>query len=175
MKFYLFVVIIPINVFFSQQVPFKDVFEVARKGKVDNMMQLYQNHKDSINAINSNGYSVLILACYHNNKEVAEFLIQNVQNINYASELGTALTATIFKNNVLLSKKLLENGANPNITDREGITPLMYAVQFQNADAVELLLSYKADKSLKNNQNKTAFELAVESHNQGIINKLKTK
>ncbi len=175
MKFYLFIFIISINVFFAQQVSFKDVFDVARKGKVEDMIQLYQNHKDTINAINSNGYSVLILACYHNNKDVAEFLIQNVHNINYASELGTALTATIFKNNVLLSKKLLENGANPNITDKEGITPLMYAVQFQNADTVELLLSYKADKSLKNNQNKTAFELAVESQNQEIINKLKTK
>ncbi len=175
MKFYLIVAFLALNLFSAQENLFKDVFEIARKGRLEDITTLHRNFKDSINAVNNSGYSVLILACYNNNKEVAEYLIENVKNINYASELGTALTATIFKNNVLLSEKLLKKGANPNITDKTGITPLMYAVQFQNINTVELLLNYNADKSLKNNQNKTAFEIAIETQNQEIINKLKSQ
>ena len=54
-----------------------------------------------------------------------------------------------------------------------GINALMYAVQFQNVNIVKLLLEYHVDKSSIDKQGKTAFEYAVFSKNELIINLLK--
>lgn len=72
-----------------------------------------------------------------------------------------------------LAKSLLENGANPNLTNLQGTTALMYASQFKNVELVKLLLQYKADKTIINKEQKTAFEFAVFSNNDEIINLLK--
>jgi len=59
------------------------------------------------------------------------------------------------------------------VTDEKGTTALMYAVQFRNVAFVQLLLKHKADKTLKDKNGKTAFEFAVFSGNEEIINLLK--
>jgi len=48
-------------------------------------------------------------------------------------------------------KNLLENGANPNIQDKDGNTPLHIAVTSSNDSAVSRLLSHGANPSLLNN------------------------
>jgi ankyrin repeat protein len=53
------------------------------------------------------------------------------------------------------------------------MTALMYAVQFKNVEIVKKLLNAKANKEQKCKQNKTAFEYAVFSNNEEIINLLK--
>jgi uncharacterized protein len=53
------------------------------------------------------------------------------------------------------------------------MTALMLAVQFNNPEMVKKMLNAKANKELKCNQNKTAFEYAVEFNFEEIINLLK--
>ena len=67
----------------------------------------------------------------------------------------------------------MENKANPNLTDANGTTALIYAVQFKNTPIVKMLLEYKANKLKIDNKGKTAFEYAVFSSNEEIINLLK--
>jgi uncharacterized protein len=107
----------------------KDVFNVARSGTVAEMQALMAMNKDTINAVNPMGFTPLILACYRGNAPVAEFLAGKVKNIDYSSSSGTALAASAVKGNLALVKVLLENKANPNIADGQGMTPLLYAVQ----------------------------------------------
>lgn len=47
---------------------------------------------------------------------------------------------------------LLENGADPNISERASYTPLMWACVNANADMVSLLLRHGADRSVKENR-----------------------
>lgn len=68
---------------------------------------------------------------------------------------------------------LLNNNANPNLTDAHGTTALIYAVQFKNPAILKILLSHNADKSKIDDKGKTAFEYAVFSNNDEIINLLK--
>lgn len=49
----------------------------------------------------------------------------------------------------------------------------MYAVQFKNIAIIKLLLANNANKDLKDNKGKTAFEYAVFSADEAIINLLK--
>jgi ankyrin repeat protein len=104
---------------------------------------------------------------------VAKFLISNVKNIDASSDMGTALMACAVKGNVEIAKLLLEKGCNPNLTDPNGTTALIYATQFKNVELVKALLKHKTDKTKIDNKGKTAFEYAVFSGNEEIINLLK--
>lgn len=157
----------------NAQVKPKDVFDVARTGTVEEMKALVQTKKDTINALNHSGFSPLILACYRGNAPVAEYLAKNVKDINYNSPSGTALAAAAVKGNVPMVKALLENKANPNLADGQGMTPLLYASQFENKEIILLLLKYKADKKLANNEGKTAMDYAIFNKNQEIMDLLK--
>lgn len=157
----------------NAQVKPKDVFDVARSGTVEEMKALVQTKKDTINALNHSGFSPLILACYRGNAPVAEYLAKNVKDINYNSPSGTALAAAAVKGNAPMVKVLLENKANPNLADGQGMTPLLYASQFENKEIILLLLKYKADKKLANNEGKTAMDYAIFNKNEEIMNLLK--
>ncbi|AZB34220.1 ankyrin repeat domain-containing protein [Chryseobacterium bernardetii] len=157
----------------SAQEKVKSIFDIARSGTVAEVQELMKQNPDVINQVNENGFSPLILACYRGNIEVAKFLIDNVKNINYKSQQGTALSGLSVKYNKDLVVYLLNKKANPNIADETGATPLFWAVKFGNKELAELLLKNKADKSIKDSQGMTPFEYALQTNNKDIINLLK--
>jgi ankyrin repeat protein len=148
-------------------------FDVARKGNLSDIKMLFEKDKNSVNAIDEKGSSMLILACYRGNHDVAKFLIANGADLNYVSNNGTALMACVFKSEFQLVDELLKKNVNLDLTDANGQTALMLAVQFKNAEMVKKLVTAGANKALKCKQNKTAFEYAVFSNNEQIINLLK--
>ena len=156
---------------FSQEA--LNVFDVARKGTLEQAKALYKQDPKIFNTVNDAGYSPLILACYRGNNEVAKFLIENGSDINGTSSMGTPLMAAIVKGNSEISELLINKKADLDIADANGTTALMYAVQFKNVALTKLLLSNKADKTKVDKTGKTAFEYAVFSNNQEIINLLK--
>ncbi len=171
MKYILFLIFfINTNTIYSQP---KNCFDIARKGTLDEIITEYSSNKKVIDSVDTNSTSMLILACYRGNDDVAKFLIEKKANIDYVSGNGTALMACVVKGNDEMANILLKNKANPNLADANGITVLMYAVQFQNEKIVHLLLENKADKRITDKQGKTAFEYAVFSKNELIINLLK--
>ena len=163
--------ILSINYCFSQEKI--DVFEIARKGTIDQAKEVIKTNPNAFKVINSDGYPPLILACYRGNIEVAKFLIDNVKDIDYNTGMGTALMGAIFKDQIELIKLLLNKKANVDAQDANGGTALMLAVQGANQEIIKLLLERKANKAIKNNDGKTAFEIAVFAGNEAIINLLK--
>ena len=151
----------------------KSIFDIARSGSLDEIRLAFKTNPESINALNENQSSTLILACYRGNIEVAKFLIANIKDLNYNSGMGTALMGAVYKNQLELVKLLLEKKANPNLIDANGASALILATQNGNLEMIKLLLKYNADKTLKTKEGKTAFEFAVFSGNENIINSLK--
>ena len=158
------------SLLFSQD---KNVFDIARSGTVQEMETLVKQNPDIINSVNQMGFSPLILACYRGNGEVAKYLIKKVKNLDYMSQEGTALAASVYRGDLELTKKLLENKADPNIQDSNGIIPLIFAIQNQNKAMVELLLEYRSNRTLSDKKGKTVFEYAFSTENQDIINLIK--
>jgi ankyrin repeat protein len=159
-----------INSIFAQEK--LDIYDIARKGTIDQVESIFKENPEIINTNNEHGFSPLILACYNGNEAVATFLIEKA-NIDYVSNEGTALMAAVVKENTRLVNLLLEKKVNPNLTNKQGTTALIYAVQFKNLEIIRLLLKFKASKTQIDKQGKTAFEYAVFSNNEDVINLLK--
>lgn len=71
------------------------------------------------------------------------------------------LVKAVDKGLVNLTSAMLKTGKiDVNVTDKNGVTALMKAVQKNNSNAVSLLLDYKADVNLKDKQGATALDLA---------------
>lgn len=64
---------------------------------------------------------------------------------------------------------LLAKGANPNLTDNAGNTPLMNAVQLRFEEGVRSLLSYKAQIDKPNGSGETPLIRAVQLRDVGLV------
>lgn len=171
MKKYLFLLFAIIGIFsFSQD---KNVFDIARNGTVQEMEALIKQNPEILNSVNQMGFTPLILACYRGNVEVAKYLINNTKDLNYNSPEGTALSSLCINYNKELVEKILAKGADPNIQDSHGNTPLLWAVKRNNLELVSLLLKNKADINMKDSMGISAFEYAIKSNNKELINLLK--
>lgn len=60
-----------------------------------------------------------------------------------------------------ITELLLQNGANPNLRDKKGETPLHGAVLFHLVDTIKLLLKYNADYDISNNTHVSPLKLAT--------------
>ena len=146
-----------------------DVFQIARNGTVAQMKAIFDQDSKSIDAIDSNGFTPLILATYRSNNDVALFLIENTIQLNYTSKMGSTLMAAIYKNNTIVFNTLLKKGIDLNLKDENQTTALMLAVTLQNVELTKKLIESGADKTLKNHIDKTAFQLAIDTNNQQLI------
>lgn len=169
--FCLFISFLFIN--FSSAQEKLNIFDIARKGTVTQAKDLLKSNSKIFDSTNQEGFSPLLLACYRGNNDVAKLMIESGCNLNINSNMGTALMAAIVKGNNEIAQLLIEKKANVNLTDANGKSALIYAVQFQNKIVLKMLVQNNADKSHKDKEGKTAFEYAAFAGNEEIINLLK--
>ena len=147
----------------------KSVFDVARKGTLTEMQDIFKQNPELINAINDNKATPLILSCYRNNEAVALYLSDKVSNINYNSGMGTALMAAIMSGNIVIIEKLIDKKADLNQTDTQGKTALIYAAFNNNTEIVQMLIKAGANKKLADKENRTALDYAKFNKNTQLI------
>ena len=146
-----------------------NIFNICRDGSVAEITKLYQSNPSSINKINSQGFSPLILACYHGNTPIVSFLIDKVDNINGTSNYGTPLMAAVVKGNLPITKLLLANKAETNTADSNGTTALHYATLFKQTKIAKLLVEAGANYKLKDGNDKSAYDYALINNNQELL------
>lgn len=118
------------------------------------------------------GISNLMSAVANNDIQGARFfskggsLVVNQKNKGGATALHIACRESNFE----IVKILIESGANPNIQDNEGWTPLMRASNVGNSQIVEYLLVNGAKANYLNSQNETAIILSTISRCTECIN-----
>jgi len=112
--------------------------------------------------------SELMAAIKARNIEAINWLLENDPDLNYQKASGsTALHMSCMMKDYDTTKCLLEKGANPNVVNTYGCTPLFDVIIRVNEDAfseeimidfLRLFKNYKADFNLKNHQGQTIFE-----------------
>jgi ankyrin repeat protein len=89
---------------------------------------------------------------------------------------ATALHEAIFESNLEVIQLLLDNGFDVNAqVPSNGYTPLHYAVWLNKPEAVKLLLSYNADKSIKDKKGFTPLEKATKEGKRDLVIALSRK
>jgi ankyrin repeat protein len=106
----------------------------------------------NVNAKDMGGYTALLRALEKKNGAVAELLLgQPNLEVNAQGFSGmTALTWYVWSGNEPNVKSLLERGANPNLSDADGDTPLHGAAQRGNLKVLQMLLAAGADPNARN-------------------------
>lgn len=143
------------------------IFNAARCNDLDSVKQWLENGK-RIDTLNSDGYSLLQLAIYHGNPEMAKLLIEAGANIEIRDKVGnTPLISAAFKGDYLTLQLLIKKGAKINAVNYKGITGLLYATVFEHNTCIELLLTYGA-KDLEDNLGRTCQSFIKQTGNERL-------
>ncbi len=165
------IIIFLYSVFLFSSVQAQSIFDAARSGNIDAVLQMKNVNFDTADA---RGFTPLILAVYNNQLEMTKFLLKNGANPNIQDASGnTALLGTCFKGLPELAKVLIENNADINLANYNNATPLIFAATFGQLQIAELLLSKKADKAIQDNRGKTALDHATLQENEEMMQLLK--
>eukprot|EP00792_Barthelona_sp_PAP020_P005305 TRINITY_DN2594_c0_g1_i1.p1 TRINITY_DN2594_c0_g1~~TRINITY_DN2594_c0_g1_i1.p1 ORF type:complete len:676 (+),score=181.11 TRINITY_DN2594_c0_g1_i1:32-2029(+) len=131
----------------------------------------------SINLPESNGYNKLGTAIIHNT-DFIRLYINNGADIN-CCEAGpgnaTPLHIAVSNSQFYALEILLEAGANPNVQDLEGNTPLLLSCIHGKSDYVKYLLKYHADIHIVNKGGFNALFAACEHGYWDIVDLLLNK
>ena len=154
--------------------------------KTDIAISIRQNSpKDSWNILDRKGFSALFLAVMHNNIEVVKDLVDDgwrAETNNSYDENGDNCLMFAIKNDYNeIAKILIEVNGNfrvlLNWKNKTGKTALMLAIEKENVEIVDLLVNakypdgkrYRVDVKLTDNNDKTAYDYAIDTGNEQII------
>lgn len=137
--------------------------EASAAGKFDEVAHQIFKNPNQINNFSDDGFTALGLACYFGQEEVARYLVLKGADVNLPSKNGYnvfPLHAAVAGNFTSISKMLIENNAQVNIAQLNGLTPLHAAAQHGNIELIILLLEKGADTTLRMEGGKLPSDLA---------------
>ncbi len=115
-------------------------------------------------------YTPLMIAASRNDYDMVKFLVEKGADVNakthYESEYSRVVTPLLLSLDRHhyesgTAEFLINNGADINVRDDNGNTPLIYAAETHNTKVIELLIQKNADINAVNNDGSTALMLAV--------------
>jgi uncharacterized protein len=149
------------------------IFEAAATGKINNVIRLLARDPELVNAYAADGFQALGLACFLGHFETAEYLVKAGASVNSAShnDLKVApIQSAVAGGHLKIVKMLLDHGANPNILERGGYTPLHAAAQNGDIEMIRILLYGGADLTIKGDDGKLAMDVAMDAgHEKATI------
>lgn len=105
----------------------------------------------------------------HDNDPIIDILIRYNADVNYINKRKRSLLHTAVANPYCENMhKLLKAGANPNVLDNNGYSPLSNALHYKKNNMIEVLLKYSIENHL-NNDGKDLFIVAVKYHSKYVI------
>ncbi len=144
----------------------------SKNGDVQTAHQiLSQNPQLNVNAksTSKDGNTALIWAAKNGSRQIVEELLAQHADINITNNAGqTPCLLAAASNHLDVLKLLIHHGANVNQADQQGYRALMKAVENDNQDTVEYLITAaKADVKLATYLGQTALMIAamVSSYN----------
>ena len=137
------------------------IFDAARSGDTSSIKALHVENKDTINAVDDDGHSPLILAAYRNHYAAVKLLLDLGAKIDYSFSQGSALHGAVYKGNKEIVELLLQYKAKVNTPDNNGSTPLIYATLFKHVEIAKLLFKKGADHLAKDSTGQSAKDYAT--------------
>ncbi|XP_054099432.2 fibronectin type 3 and ankyrin repeat domains protein 1 isoform X2 [Callithrix jacchus] len=152
------------------------------------MLACYEGHLDVVKYLRRHGASwqardlggctALHWAADGGHCSVIEWMIKDgceVDVVDTGSGWTPLMRVSAVSGNQRVASLLIEAGANVNVKDRNGKTPLMVAVLNNHEELVQLLLDKGADASIKNEFGKGVLEMARVFDRQSVVSLLEER
>ncbi|KAI1231928.1 hypothetical protein IHE44_0007570 [Lamprotornis superbus] len=150
--------------------------DLALAQRLESIATTLVNYKADVDRADKRGWSLLHKAIQRGDKFAANFLIKNGARVNAATlgdqETPLHLVASyspkkhspdVMAEMAQIAQSLLQAGANPNMQDNKGRTPLHVSIVVRNEPVFSQLLQCKQlDLELKDHEGSTALWLAVQ-------------
>lgn len=137
--------------------------------------QLLLNHGADPNTTSNNGYTPIMSAMVNKNKRLIELLLKKGGDINARDNDGMTVLANAPNYAPELTGYLLEKGADPNIVNYSGASPIMYACERGQIEDVRSMLAKGANVSQCTKDGTTLLMLTCMSGNTGMVKLLLDK
>jgi hypothetical protein len=127
-------------------------------------IKLLLHHNAKVELADQQGRTPLMVTSISGKLEAAKLLLAYGANPNTKNERGeTPLTRTTGEhNNDRVLQVLLDNGADPNFADGEGLTALHYATSYGQTKAMKILLQQGANPHAKDRHGITPIATIVQ-------------
>ena len=155
--------------------PELDVFEAAAVGDADRLRQLLDADPAAATAYAADGFFPLALAAYFGRPEAAWVLLDRGADVAATARNGMrvqALHSAVAGRHLDVVRVLVEAGADTNVHQHGGWTPLMGAAAHGDEDIVDLLLAHGADPAATNDSGQDAAALARENGHEELADRL---
>jgi ankyrin repeat protein len=128
--------------------------------------------KASVDAVNKDGYTALMLASAEGHVQIVKILLSRGADVNIQDKDGSTALLWSCRSDAFSAQMILAAGANSNIANTNGLTPLMAAVCNNQHETVRQLILSKADVNAIHQDGSTALLGAIEEGNLSVMQML---
>lgn len=152
-----------------------DVFEAAALGDVARLAALLDASPDQARAKAGDGFAPLHLACFFDQPQAAQLLIERGADVNAQADNATRvrpLHSATAAHSAEIVHILLDAGADPDTQQQGGYTALHAAAAHDLRDIARLLRAHSADATIRTDDGKTAGDMARDAGHKDMASLL---
>lgn len=161
----------------QSQVTEMDLFEAAAAGDLDRLTELLAYDPASIDGRSADGFTALHFAAFFGRPGAAALLIERGAEVDAFGRgwmTGTAMHSAVSRLHADVVGLLLDAGANPNVRQSAGWTPLHAAAMNGDLASLDLLLAAGADPTATNEEGRSVADLASESGDDDTVGRIRS-
>ncbi len=153
--------------FLRQEMESVNGWEAAALGELDTLQEILSKEPELLNAFSPDGFTSLGLAAFFGRTDVLAWLLEQGADPNIAARNAMAVRPIHSgaanrdpETSLTIVRLLVSHGAEVNVSQRGGWTPLHQAADHDQRELVVFLLEAGADPALKSADGRTAKDMA---------------
>jgi ankyrin repeat protein len=153
-----------------------DIFEASALGDLSRVREVVGGEREGVDAVSPDGFGPLGLAAFFGHVELVDYLLELGCDPDRASAndfkvapLHSAVANADAEVSLAIAQRLLDGGANPDVRQAGGWTPIHSAAAHGRLPLTRLLLERGADSAPVSEDGRTPAEMAEENGHAEIV------